>query len=247
MTEYKSFWEAAPFVAGSTLLLGGGARVTKGLFDLARRADPESSPENIEPTEEPIVELPVPVSAEEAAELRRKGITVKKAADFLQRFDVGPTGALALGALGTGAVMGGWKIADKLIDNYRKTRAEAKRDAIKRRIQGLLNDTPEPDDVVLHANMKAAESVYFEKTAGFTLEHHVVNPLAALLGGGMLLAGVRAYNQASVAGEESSKVKMLKSYLKKQKTVPPLVTSVPIEVESESGSPAEQAAANAAR
>lgn len=246
MTEYKSFWEAAPFVGGGALLLGGGARVTKGLLDLVRRTDPESSPENIEPTEEPIVEMPVSVSPEEAAELRRRGINVKKAADFLQRFSVGPTGALALGALGTGAVMGGWTIADKLIDNYRKTKAEAKREAIKRRIQGLLNDSPLSEDLDLHAQMKAAEVMHFEKVAGFTVEHHVVNPLAALLGGGMLLAGIRAYNQASVSGDESAKVKMLKSYLKKQKTSPPLVTAVPVEAAPEAGSPAEQAAANAA-
>lgn len=246
MTQYSSFWEAAPFVGGGALLLGGGARVAKGILDLARRTDPESSPANIEPTEEPIVEMPVRVTPEEAAELRRRGIQVKKA-DFLQDFDVGPTGAFALGALGTGAVMGGWTLADKLIDDYRKSKAEAKRDVIKRRIKGLLDDSPLEDDIDLHANMKAAESLHFEKDASFSIPHHVVNPLAALLGGGMLLAGVRAYNQASVSGDESAKVRMLKSYLKKQKTTAPLVTAVPVEEEAPAGSPAEQAAANAAR
>jgi hypothetical protein len=245
MTEYKTFWEAAPFIGGGALLLGGGARITKGLFDLARRADPESSTENIEPTEEPIVEVPVPVSSEEAAELRRKGVQVKRA-DVLQRFDMGPVGAFGLGALGTAGVMGGWSIADKIIDNYRKKRAESKRDAIKNRIQKLMNDEPAPEDLELHANMKAAECMFFDKKAGLSLEHHVVNPLAALLGGGMLLAGVRAYNQASVSGDESAKVKALKAYLKKKKTTAPLISTVPVEVAESAGSPAQQAAANAA-
>lgn len=252
MTDYKTFWEAAPFVGGAALLAGGGARVTKGLLDLARRDDPESSPENIDQTEDPIVEVPVPVSAAEAAELRRKGVNVKRAADFLQKFDSGPAGAFALGALGTGGVMAGWAITDKIVDTYRKKRAEAKRDAIKNRIQKLMSDTPDPADLDLHANMKAAEVMHFQKQAlsfgdsDWSVKHHVLNPLSALLGGGMLLAGVRAYNQASVSGDEAAKVKALKSYLKKQKTTQPLVATVPVEVTESAGSPAQQAAANAA-
>jgi hypothetical protein len=244
MTEYKTFWEAAPFVGGSALLLGGGARVAKGLLDLARRPDPESSPENIEPTEEPIVEVPVPVSHAEAEELRRKGLNVKRAFS-LTDLKGGPVQAFGLGVLGTGAIMGGWTLTDKLVDSYRKTRAEATRDAIKNRIKRPMTDDPAEEDVGLHANMKAAESFHFEKKA-WTVEHHIVNPLAALLGGGMLLSGVRAYNQASVSGDESAKVKALKSYLKKQKTTHPLISTVPVEVTESAGSPAEQAAANAA-
>jgi hypothetical protein len=244
MTEYNSFWEAAPFVGGGAALLGGGARVVKGLADLIRRPDPESSPENIEPTEEPIVEVPVPVSHEEAEELRRKGMQVKRAVSLMD-FKVGPEGAFALGALGTGAVMGGWSLTDKLVDAYRKNRAEAKRNAIKNRITKLMNDDPAEEDLDLHANMKAAESVHFEKKA-ISLVHHVVNPLSALLGGGMLLAGVRAYNQASVSGDEAAKIKALKGYLKKQKTTHPIISTVPVEVAEEAGSPAQQAAANAA-
>jgi len=244
MTAYKTFWEAAPFIGGSAMLLGGGARVAKGLLDLARRPDPESSPENIEPTEEPIVEIPVPVSSAEANELRRRGLTVKRAFS-LTDLKGGPVQAFGLGALATGGVMTGWALTDKLVDAYRKSRAEAKRDAMKNRIKRLINDDPSEEDVGLHANMKAAESIYFEKNA-WTIEHHIVNPLAGLLGGGMLLAGVRAYNQASVSGEESPKVKALKSFLKKQKTTSPLISTVPVEVAESAGSPAEQAAANAA-
>jgi hypothetical protein len=171
-------------------------------------------------------------------------MNVKKAVS-LTDFKVGPESAFALGALGTGAVMGGWTLTDKLIDAYRKNRAEAKRDVIKNRLKRIMNDDPAEEDLGLHANMKAAESIYFEKRA-FDPVSHVVNPLAALLGGGMLLAGVRAYNQASVSGDEPAKVKALKSYLKRQKTTHPIISTVPVEVAEESGSPAEQAAANAA-
>jgi len=245
MTTYKNFWEAAPFVAGGALLLGGGARVSKGLIDLLRRPDPEGSPELITRTEDPVAEVPVPVTKEEAEELRRQGVRVKKAG-FLDKFDVGTSDAFLLGGLGTGAVMGGWALTDKLVDSYRKSRAEAKREAVRRRIQKLLSDSPAPEDSGLYAQMKAAECMHFSlrKVAWFNPQTTIVNPLAALLGGSALLAGIRAYQKSIATAPESAKVKALKSYLKRQKTTQPLVAAVPVEM-PEGGSPAQQAAQNA--
>ena len=252
MTTYNSFWEAAPFVGGGAFILGGGARVAKGLLDLIRREDPESSPENIKETEPPVTTMPVAVTPEEAAYLRSEGVPVprrKQKVAALSDFDVGPAAAFGLGALGTGALMAGWKATDAIVDAYRKNRAIEKREKLRRRIEGLFSDTPDPVDAKLYASMKAAESVHFDKTASFSIRHHVVNPFAALLGGTALLALIREYNKAVVGGEQASKIKALKSYLKKQKTVPPVVSATPVELIPEStpsaGSPAQQAAANA--
>jgi hypothetical protein len=247
MTQYKSFWEAAPFVGGGALLLGGGARVGKGLLDLLRRPDPEGAPEKIEKQENPVVEIPVPVTAEEAAELRRKGVRVKKAG-FLDRFDVDAGDAFLLGGLGTAAAMGGWALTDKLVDTYRKNRALQKREKVRRRIQSMLDDKPAPEDVPLYTHMKAAEALYFMEKRGalsdlFSVQRSVINPIAALLGGAALLSGVRAYRSTAAAGE-TDKVKALKAYLKRQKTQQPIVSTVPVEV-SDTASPTQQSTANA--
>ena len=249
MTQYNSFWEAAPAVLGTAALAGGAVRISKGLIDVFRRSDPESAPVDIDKTEDPIVGLEMPVSHEEAAQLRAKGVKVKKHAFSLDDYNVGAAGAFALGALGTGAAIAGWKGTDYLVNSYRKARAEEKRDAIKNRIKNILNDMPDNEDTAIHAHMKAAEAIYLHKEGSsffWDPSTQLVDPLAALLGGGLTVAGIKAYNQAVAAGEEPGKIKALKGYLKKMKVRPPMATVVPVEEADQPGSPAEQASSQAA-
>lgn len=247
MTPPATFWEAAPAVAGLAGFAGVGARVAKSLLDLVRRDDPDSSPAVISRTEDPIAEVPVEVSQDEAQELRRKGIPVKTAGEsYLNR--MGALDAFGVGALGTLSLLGGWKLADKVLDAQRKSEAEAAREKVRRRIQAILSDKPEPEDVGLHAQMKAAEAVYMEKkafdiTSWLGLKGGVVNPLAALLGATLTISGLQAYNTAYAGSEDTGKIKALKSYLKKMKVKPPLVTVTPF-VRRNTQSPADQAAEN---
>ena len=73
----SAFLEHAPAAALAGLAVGGGARLIKNLFDIARRgAQDEVSKLSI--TEQPVAEVPMEVSEEEADELRRSGVRIQR-------------------------------------------------------------------------------------------------------------------------------------------------------------------------
>lgn len=235
MTDFNSFLEAAPYVAGTAALAGGGVRALKGVYDMVTRQDPEAAPVNIAHTELPVTHVPVQVSGDEADELRRKGIKVRrvlKTAEF-PNFDINPAEAVGLGALGTGAAIGGWKFSNWLLNRNRQAAVNEEKERVKNRIKGLLNDSPSEEDTALHANMKAAEDMYFMKKAlqkeAWYPGQSAVNTLAALLGGSLVFSGMRAYNQAQAGSEQASKIQGLKSLLKKKKTEAPMAVAEPVE------------------
>jgi len=236
MTDFNSFLEAAPYVAGTAALAGTGARALKGIYDMVSRGDPEAAPTGIAHTELPVAHVPVPVNGDEADELRRKGIKVRrvlKQAFELPNFNVNIPEAMGLGALGTGAAIGGWKFSNWLLNRQRQNAVADEKERVKSRIKGMLSDAPDEEDETLHAHMKAAEDLFFMKR-GSTKEawypgRDVVNSLAGLLGGSLVFSGMRAYNQSQAGSENASRINSLKALLRKKKTEPPMAVAEPVE------------------
>ncbi len=254
MTDFNSFLEASPYVAGTAALAGGGARALKGIYDMVTRQDPEAAPVSVAHTELPLAHVPVPVSNDEAEELRRKGIKVRrvlKTAFEMPSFNVNPAEALGLGALGTGAGIAGWKFTNWLMNRSRQGAVTEEKERVKNRIRNLLNDTPDENDETLHAHMKAAEDVYFmkksqSKNAGVWNSvpgSDAVNTLAALVGGSLVFSGMRAYNQARAGSESSAKIQGLKNLLRKKKTEPPMAIAEPVEYVDSQPAPVQPMAA----
>ena len=254
MTDFNSFLEASPYVLGTAALAGGGARALKGIYDMVTRQDPEAAPVSVAHTELPLTHVPVPVSGSEADELRRKGIKVRrvlKTAVEIPSFNVNPAEALGLGALATGAGIGGWKFTNWLLNRSRQNAVMEEKERVKNRIKGLLNDTPDEDDETLHAHMKAAEDIYFLKRAhskdasawNYVPGSDAVNTLAALVGGSLVFSGMRAYNKAQAGSESAAKIQSLKNLLRKKKTEPPMAIAEPVEYVDSQPAPVQPMAA----
>ncbi len=216
-------------------LIGGGvglgARGLKQVSDLWQERDVKS-PVNLPRLPSPNVRLPVRVSPEEAAELERQGLTVrrvKRASDFINN--------LGMAAVGAGAAYGGWKLLDGPLDEDRKALATAKLKATRRRVEMLLNDQPQHPDLALHGYMKAAEDVYL-KTAGFgsDLFMHsldLFSPLAIPLGLAGVALGAGAYNDAQSANKNEQAIRALKSHYTHQSVSPSRAELEPVVVDEE--------------
>lgn len=165
---------------------GAGTRLLRNAYDLTtgRDVNPPAPLPQVTPA---VASVPTKVTPEEAAELERQGVHVKHRPAPASPKPVGaipapmgdeplpayaPHGAaktagtfldnLALSVAGTGAAYGGWKLLDNHFDEQRRAAAQKKLDAVRGRITNLLNNTPAPIDVPLHAQMKAAEDLYFK-------------------------------------------------------------------------------------
>lgn len=168
----SAFLEHAPAAALAGLAVGGGARLIKNLFDIARRgAQDEVSKLSI--TEQPVAEVPMEVSEEEADELRRSGVRIQRlkqvqpSEKLAGDFSTSPASSqIGIGFLATMAALGGWKLTDMAVDSIRKGMVQRDLDAVRKRIKRVVNDDPEMPDTQLHAYMKAAEDHYFAKEAG---------------------------------------------------------------------------------
>lgn len=256
-----------PVFALGGAALGGGARLLKNLFDLSRRG-PTKSPADIARPLAAVSEVPVEVSKEEAEELRKRGIKVRRALtkesshkkEGISRL-LGSAGLLGLGTLST---VGGWHLADTLIDAARKRAAKKDVDRVKDRIRKILEESPSArDDQKLLGYMKAAEDKYFKKEA-------LLQDIPVILGGSLgitgVLAGLAAYNRLKGSAGASPQIAALKASLARRLPQRPRASLVPIlkdeeeeeEKEEEllqprfvpvervkpSGSPAAQAAKN---
>lgn len=167
---------------------GAGTRLLRNAYDLGtgRDVNPPAPLPQVTPATSAV---PTKVTREEAAELERQGVHVKHRPGLASAKPIGaipapmgdetmpayaPTGApaaktagtfldnLALSVVGTGAAYGGWKMLDNHFDDQRRAQAQKKLDAVRGRITNLLNNTPAPVDAPLHAQMKAAEDLYFK-------------------------------------------------------------------------------------
>jgi hypothetical protein len=106
------------------------------------------------------IKVPVEVSPEEAEQMKANGIQIrKKLAGFV--------GDVATGAVGTAGAYGGWKLLDSYLENRRRDRVKGELEQTRNRVQRLLEDNPMGPDAPLHATMKAAEDLWFDKSAAF--------------------------------------------------------------------------------
>lgn len=164
---------------------GAGTRLLRNAYDLGtgRDVNPPAPLPQVTPATSVV---PTKVTPEEAAELERQGVHVKHrpgapspkpipaiappmSEEQLPAYAHGGTKLagtfldnLALSVAGTGAAYGGWKLLDNHFDDQRRAQAQKKLDAVRGRITNLLNNTPAQIDAPLHAQMKAAEDLYFK-------------------------------------------------------------------------------------
>jgi len=226
--------------------LGAGARLAKYLADVARNRD-VSSAVKVKKTISPVAEIPVDVSEEEAADLARQGIKVKTAAvtDVL-------AGA-GLGALGTAAAYGGWRLLDSKFDEQRKAEAKKQLGRARRRVERLLTRQPEAQDIKIAAAMEAAEEVYFKEagimdsvvTGAANMLSTPLTYVAPGIGAIATLAAVAGYNRAKESNKNTQKAKALRNMFVDNRVVEtPQASMVPVlrKKPATGGSPAQQAA-----
>lgn len=261
---------SVPVAALGGLALGGGARLGKNLLDLLRRP-PTSGVVNIRRGLSNVSKVPIEVTPEQAEKLRRKGIKVKEVMSKAAAVKVSPNfwGGMGLGALGTGAAVGGWNVVDWLVDKTRKAAIESDIENVRQRIQRVIDDEPEEEDERTHAYMKAAEDKFFsmkDEQQEMLKEADVIDfignlipwQLGPLLGGAAVVTGLAGYQQAKQHSGSLSRAKRLKRLLASRKARAPMAAMEPVvrvrgdedeenelvEVMPEGRSPARQAAVN---
>lgn len=220
-------------IGGAT---GLGARGIKQMFDASRGSDLGAGV-NLPKLQPASAKIPVPVTPEEAAELEAQGIVVKRmrkaASDFVNNF--------MLGGIGTAAAYGGWKVLDNSLDAKRRSAAQAKLDSARKRVEMLLSDQPLGADLGLHAQMKAAEDLFFSKKAFLgdliggvgTSFLDMLAPLAVPVGVGAAAMGIGAYNQSQSQNKSQAAMKAIKEQYQRQPEQSPEAELEPVLVEED--------------
>lgn len=222
--------------------IGMAARGVAGLQDLFRKPEYTSPPGGMRPA---VVRVAVPQfpQEEEDPRARRRGPLLKRS-DFWSRPYVIP-GVMAAGA---GGLYGGWKLADKLLDDRRKADSDDALAAAKKRYrQALLEqysaDTPglqkasslaEDLDKLYNMTKQAepsAEEPWWSRGGGDSMLGSAkgvglgaYGALAALLAGG---AGIGTYNYLKARSPEERLAKAIKQREKlRWATRPPEIYAV---------------------
>lgn len=186
--------------------LGMGARLVKHLIDQRKPT--------VKPLHAPGAQLPIEVTPEEALALESRGEDVKTAFEWTGGPTSSAVGGAIRGALGTGAALGGYSLIDSLIDRARKKQMRQDIEHLRGRLSDVLTDSPAPQDVPLHAQMKAAEDVYFAKDASVvanTVDSLLPPSLAALAGGASVLAGIGAFRHVRDENPNTQRMSDLRS------------------------------------
>lgn len=252
-----------PHVALGSLALGAGGRLARNLVDLSRGGDKRLRAPAMERA---TASIPIEVTPEEAEELRRKGLKVRKVLKTAQ-YDPSILHSIGYGALGAGAGMGGWALADKFLDSMRKRQAEKRRDRVRQRIERLLSGEPDDQDLQIADQMKVAEEQLLsgQDPADLLKEAGVKDWLSLggmALGAGGLVSLLSGYRKGRESSKARAKAQALRRLLRERPVAPPaaavdpyvvdrakpveaLVPAVqeirPIEVVEPAGSPAQQA------
>jgi len=255
-----SAWDVAwPLIAGGTI--GLGARLGRWGHDIASRG-PDASAKPLKPVEPARVRVPVPVTKEEAEELKRQGVTVGRrpktaASNFL---DTGIQGVLAAGA---GA--GGWVLLDNFLDKKRKTKAERSLQRSRQRVERLIQGTPEDGDDGLHRAMKLAAEIYeaatdavaeveaetegisktafFDYLGGKAAEGALstfltgLKPLGFPVGVGATLVAARAFQENRDANKFRQRVKGMSDFVDAGREQRPMAVLEPYLEEEDEGKP----------
>ena len=254
--DWTSTWSYVPHAVLGGLAVGAGGRLAKNLYDLAS-SDPTQPRTVFRPGRAAVSNVPIEVTPEEAEELERRGIKVRKVL-AKRASDASPWKAMGYGALGTAATLGGWKLTDMVIDSLRRRQAKKEVNRVKDRIRRLMEGNPLEEDVTVYRKMKTASAQRCVKTALFGMGS--LRDLLTVGGLGVgsaavlqLLAGARNAQAGSAAG---GTISQLKKTLKRRKAHPASASMTPVVIEREkdededtefvqvvpqSGSPSEQA------
>lgn len=245
MHLHKQAYEFTPYDVTKAVAIGGGlgvsARLLRHILDSYHdRADSSSKPPSAQV--QPVAHIPVNVSAEEAAQLEAGGVPVRKkeAAEAGSSFMSG----VGLGAAGTAAAGLGWYGMDKLMDHLRRGSVQERLERQRQRVQALLEDKPEPEDLQTHAVIKQAFDMM---TIPGWMADHLPAPVAPLMGGALVLGGLHAYNQARRDNRYEDKLKAIRKSTEEGREQPPIAVLDPVLEENpalpekDAGSPSDQA------
>jgi hypothetical protein len=223
-----------PHVALGALAAGGVARLGKGLIDLYREGGDDDSRYPVKAIRPAQAMIPVEVSTDEARELRKRGVKVrhvlaKRAAEAPPKTNPSFVNALLYGGLGAGAAVGGWKLIDYAMDAQRKSEAKARLDAVRKRIEKMLNNDPYAQDVGVYESMKTGAARLLKgddlvKEAGLA-DLFAIGGL--LVGGGATLAGISGYQKGIASSPSRAKAKALQRLLASSPTAVPRATMTP--------------------
>lgn len=215
-----------PRVLLGALALGAGARFGKNLLNTA--TSPKGERVRIKSLRPAISDVTIPVSEEEAEELRDRGIRVKEVLrKAAQRVDYDPNPLLGVGygILGAGGLVGGWRLADYLVDKARKSQAENQLKDVRKRIERILEDQHAvgPDQVVLES-IKAAEDAHV-KTADVGT---VLTGLGMLTGASAILQALASFKGARRRSVPSAKVRAINQVLQRRQAMTPSASLSPV-------------------
>lgn len=256
--DWTGTWKYLPHAALGGLAVGAGGRLGKNLLDIIR-GDPAQASKPMKRLTAPVSKIPIEVTPEEAEELEEQGIKVKKVllGKTAQDVKASPWKAVGYGALGTAATLGGWGLADWIVDNLRKSTAEQERDRVRSRIQKILEGRPDKSDVTVYRKMKTASASHMVKVA---LIRELLTAGGLGVGSAAVLQGLAGYRKAKQSSRYRGRLGQLSNMLKRRKAAPPLAAMSPVvfvrdgedeedeeqgvepvQVVEQSGSPAQQA------
>jgi len=231
------------------LALGAGLRSAKNMVTSLVKDDTEVKEDK---ASMPVTNLPLRVSPEEAEELERQGIKVKKV--LKKRAALRKTAdlpeSMAVGVGGLASALGGWYLTDQLITSYRKRQAKQRLEQTRKRIRGLLEENPDVGDQPLFNQMKTAEEKFFKKAdlASFladTVSGGIPSWFAGSLGIATGISALSAYHASNERNKLVSKLKAIKRMMRSRPVEPPVVGLDPI-VELEEQPKTQEQAAEAA-
>lgn len=243
-------WRALPAATLGALALGGGARFIRGLWETAQE-EPSEISGKIRRPRAPIADIPVTVSPEEAEELRRRGVRVRR----ILREQVKAAGdastptpsfwrSLGYGAATAGAGLAGWELADWVIDNLRKSYAKRDVRRTRERLERLLDEAPEDADIkVAAAIAQAADRLtktgettgWFQDVVSGPVDMSwgdLFSGLKAIgglgIGAGTLLSFIASMRRAKDESKHRKRVSELGRFLRGRRTEAPLAAMQPV-------------------
>jgi hypothetical protein len=207
-----------PLVAGG--VAAGAAVGARGLVEVWKHLTHNKKKE-LPKTERGLsYKIPVEVSEEEAAELQRRGVQVKKAMEL-------STGSLGMDAANAATVVlaayGGWKALDNVLDKQRRVKAKKKLTATQAQLDAILEGSDEAGLGQAMSKVAASGLPGLADALGGQL------PLVGWgLGGGAAIYGLDKYLSWREKSKDELKIKALKERLKDSKSQTPSVELVPV-------------------
>lgn len=251
MSEPDTFLNQAARWGVGALAVGGSARLLKHVLDISRDRDLRTRVSG-KTLRSPITQVPVEVSPEEAGQLTSQGVQVPgyeaplpaaqpipKVADLAPNEQgSGFTGPFyrdaALGLTALGGLAGGWSLADKAVRGERVARSKALLARAQQRVNGLLDENPEPQDAKLAGVLAAGEEAHMAKRADVMDVvnaglNHLTPGLGYVAGPAAALGVYGAYQRARDQSKSESKLRQIQqAYEQGQQVETPYLTLQPV-------------------